>query len=168
MRKAFTLLILFTALLFAAGCIENFKENSTDSQNISEKSVVVEATQLEQINASLEKGPVLIKMGAEWCDSCQEMELVLDQFAEEYGDRVTVMTIDIDRSPELANYFGYSVIPDISVIADIKNGEYVYMRQDGNVIKDRFKARTLGTVDKSVLEKTLNLALQTEKFKSKQ
>ena len=162
MRKAFTLLILFTALLFAAGCIENFKENSTDSQNISEKSVVVEATQLEQINASLEKGPVLIKMGAEWCDSCKEMEPILSQLAAEYGGRVTVMSIDIDRSPQLANYFGYSVIPDTSVIAGIKNGEYVYMRMDGNVITDRFKARILGTADKSVLDKTLDFALQKQ------
>lgn len=162
MRKAFTLLILFTALLFAAGCIENFKENSTDSQNISEKSVVVEATKLEQINASLEKGPVLIKMGAEWCDSCKDMERILSQLAAEYGGRVTVMSIDIDRSPQLANYFEYSVIPDTSVIAGIKNGEYVYMRMDGNIITDRFEARILGIADKSVFEKTLDFALQKQ------
>jgi thioredoxin 1 len=168
MKEVFILLILLTAALFAAGCTEHsvLENNSTGNQNSSEKSVVVEATQLEQINSSLEKGPVLVKLGAEWCDSCQEMEAILSQLAAEYGDRATVMTVDIDRSPKLANYFGYSVIPDISVIAGIKDGEYVYMREDGNVITDRFKARTLGAVDKSVLEKTLNFALKKEKTRS--
>lgn len=168
MKKAFLISILLTVALFVAGCTEKTENNSTNSQNISEKSVVVEATKLEQINASLEKGPVLVKLGAEWCDSCQEMKPILDQLAAEYGNKATVMSVDIDKSPKLANYFGYSVIPDTSVIAGVKNGEYVYMREDGSVITDRFKARILGTVDKSVLEKTLNFALKKEKTKSKQ
>jgi thioredoxin 1 len=163
MKDVFLLLILFTVALYTAGCIDKTLENnSTYSQNISEKSVVVEATQLNQINASLEKGPVLVKLGAQWCDSCQEMEPVLDQLAAEYGNKVTIMTVDIDKSPELANYFVYSVIPDISVISGIKNGEYVYMQKDGSVYSDRFKARILGAVDKTVLEKTLNFALNSE------
>lgn len=163
MREVFILLILLTVALFTAGCIaKTLENNSTNSQNISENSVVVEATQLEQINKSLEKGPVLVKLGAEWCDSCQEMEPVLDQLATEYGNRATIMTVDIDKSPELANYFAYSVIPDISVISGIKNGEYIYMGKDGSVFADRFKARILGTVDKAVLEKTLNFALNSD------
>lgn len=168
MKKAFIPLILLTLVLFAAGCTEKALENnSTNSQNISVKDVVVEATQLEQINASLEKGPVLVKMGAEWCESCQEMGPILDQLAAEYGNRVTVMSIDIDRSPNLSKYFGMNFIPDISVIVGIEKGEYVYMREDGNIATDRFKARILGTVDKSVLEKTLNFALKKEKTRSK-
>lgn len=165
MKKEFILLILLTAMLFVAGCTEKALENNStsSSQNISGKSVVVEATQLEQINASLEKGPVLVKIGAEWCDACQEIKPTLAQLAAEYGDRVTVMSIDVDRSPKLANYFGMNVIPDISVIVGIENGEYVYMMEDGNISTDRFKARILKIEDKSVYEKTLNFALQKEK-----
>jgi thioredoxin len=195
MKKSIILLILLASVLFMSGCDEKTQYNSTDSsQNISENSAVVEATQheqinsslekdssrnisgkgavveatkLEQINASLKKGPVLLKIGAEWCDACQEMEPMLAQLAAEYGDKVTVMTVDIDRSPKLADYFGINVIPDTSVIIGIKKGEYVYMREDGNVSTDRFKARILKLEDKEVFEKTLNFALKRAKTKSK-
>ncbi|RPJ77029.1 MAG: thioredoxin [Alphaproteobacteria bacterium] len=165
MKKSLTLLILFAAMLFTAGCIET-QENSTSPQNIQEKSAVAEAIQLEQINASLQKGPVLIKIGAEWCEACQEMQPILAQLAAEYEGRVAVMTVDIDQSPKLADYFGVSVIPDSFVIEGIENGEYIYMREDGNVSTDRFKARILKLEDKEVFEKVLDLALQKKEAKS--
>jgi thioredoxin 1 len=189
------LLILLASVLFMSGCdektqynstdsIQNFSENSTvvketqheqinssfkndSSRNISGKGAVVEATKLEQINSSLKKGPVLLKIGAKWCDACQEMEPMLAQLAAEYGDKVTVMTVDIDKSPKLADYFGINVIPDTSVIVGIKKGEYVYMREDGNVSTDRFKARILKLEDKEVFEKTLNFALKRGKIRPK-
>jgi thioredoxin 1 len=168
MKKIFILLILFAAVLFTAGCTDKTQENSTDSQNTQEKTAVVEATQLEQINASLQKGPVLLKIGAEWCDECQAIKPTLAQIAAEYEGKVTVMSVDINNSPKLADYFGINVIPDTSVIVGIKNGEYIYMRENGNVSSDRFKARILKLDDKEVFKKILNFALQKEKIKSKQ
>jgi thioredoxin 1 len=195
MKISIILLILLASVLFMSGCDEKTQYNSTDSiQNISEnsavvkatqheqinssiendssrnisgKGAVVEATKLEQINSSLKKGPVLLKIGAVWCDACQEMEPMLAQLAAEYEDNVTVMTVDIDKSPKLADYFGINVIPDTSVIVGIKKGEYVYMREDGNVSTDRFKARILKLEDKEVFEKTLNFALKRGKIRSK-
>jgi len=168
MKKSCILLILLTALLFSAGCTEKvYDKNSTNLQSTQEKTAVVEATQLEQINASLQKGPVLLKIGAEWCDECQAIKPTLAQVAAEYGGKVTVMSVDIDQSPKLADYFGINVIPDTSVIVGIKNGEYIYMREDGSVSTDRFKARILKIEDKGVFEKILNFALQKEKIKSK-
>ena len=67
MKKLIILLILLASVLFTAGCTEGPQKNSTDSQGIQEKNAVVEVTQLEQINTSLQKGPVLVKIGAEWC-----------------------------------------------------------------------------------------------------
>ncbi len=166
MNKLSILLVLLTVVLFAAGCTEKTNENnSTNSRNTQEKTTIVEATQLKQINASLQKGPVLLKIGAEWCDECQAMKPILAQVAADYAGKVTVMSVDIDQSPKLADYFGINVIPDTSVIVGIKNGEYVYMREDGKVSTDRFKARILKIEDKEVFEKILNFALQKEKIK---
>ena len=165
MKKLFIILILLAALVLA-GCTEKVQDNSTNLTNIQEKSAVVEATQLEQINTSLEKGPVLLKIGAEWCEECQNIMPILAQIEADYGDRVTVMSLDIDRSRELANYFGINVIPDSSVIVGIENGEYIYMQEDGNVSNDRFKARILKIEGKEVYEQVLDLALHKENVKS--
>jgi thioredoxin 1 len=158
------LLIMLTSMLFTAGCTEKTQENSTNSQN-SQVSTVIEATKLEQINESLQKGPVLVKIGAEWCEECKEMKPVLAQLAAEYGDNVSVMSVDIDKSPELASYFGIYVIPDSFVIVGKENGEYVYIQEDGKVSTDRFKARVLKFKNKETFEKIINLALQKDKAK---
>jgi thioredoxin 1 len=164
MKKLIIILILLASVLFTAGCTEGPQKNSTDSQ---EKNAVVEVTQLEQINTSLQKGPILVKLGAEWCGPCQEMKPILKELATEYEGKATIMSVDVDQSPKLADYFGANSIPDSSVIVGIDNGEYVYMQEDGSVTKDRFKARILGAMDKQVFAKVLDLALQRENVKSK-
>jgi thioredoxin 1 len=165
MKKSLILLVVFASVLFTAGCTEKTQVNSTSPQS-DQVSAVVEATQLEQINESLQKGPVLVKIGAEWCEECQEMKPILAQLAAEYGNRVAVMSVDMDQSPKLAYYFGINVIPDSFVIVGIEDDEYVYMREDGNVSTDRFKARILKLGKKEVFEEILDLALQKEKTKS--
>jgi parallel beta-helix repeat protein len=133
------------------------------SRNILEKGVVVETTELEQVNTSLEKGPVFLKLGAEWCRACQSMKPILEELAAKYGERATIMSINVNKNPQLATYFNVGYIPDSSVIVGIENGEYVYMQQDGNITTDRVKARIVGLKDKEVFEKVLENALAEEK-----
>jgi thioredoxin len=117
-------------------------------------------TQLEQINTALQKGPVLLKIGAEWCEYCQQLKPVLNELATEYGGKATIMSIDVDQSPTLTDYFGVSSLPDSCVIVGTENGAYVYMQQNGKVTTDRSQARIVGFNDKQVYEKVLDLALQ--------
>jgi Thioredoxin domain-containing protein len=175
MNKLIILLILFAAVILTAGCIsskanvtshQDVQENSTNSQETQKYGTVVEATQLDQINTSLKKGPVLLKLGAEWCEECQALNPVLTQVATDYAGRATVMTVDIDKSPKLADYFGIYVIPDSSIIVGIENGKYIYMQQDGNVTTERSTAKILKIEGKEVYENVLDLALQKEKTKS--
>ncbi|WP_048103325.1 co-chaperone YbbN [Methanosarcina barkeri] len=169
MNKLVVLLILIAAVILTAGCINskanvtNPQEAQENSMNNSQNSTVVEVTQLDQINTSLENGPVLLKLGAEWCEECQELNPVLAQVATDYAGRATVMTIDIDKSKELADYFGIYVIPDSSVIVGIESGKYVYMQEDGNATTERSTARILKIEGKEVYENVLDLALQKEK-----
>jgi thioredoxin 1 len=175
MNKLVILLILLAAVILTAGCIsskanvtnpQEVQENSTNSQETQKESTVVEVTQLDQINTSLKKGPVLLKIGAEWCEECQSIKPILAQVAADYAGRATVMTIDIDKSQKLADYFGIYVIPDSSVIVGTENGKYVYMQQDGNVSTERSTAKILKIEGKEVYENVLDLALQKEKVKS--
>ena len=166
MKKSFIILILLVAVL-SAGCTGKSQENSTNSPETKNESSVVELTHLDQINTSLQKGPVLLKIGAEWCEECQNLKPILAQIAADYEGRVTVMSMDIDNSPELADYFGIYVIPDTSVIVGLENGNYIYMQEDGSVSTDRSKANILKIEGKEVYENVLDLALKKEKVKSK-
>jgi thioredoxin 1 len=121
---------------------------------------VVEVTQLEQINASLQNGPCLLKIGAEWCTPCKQMKPILNELATEYAGKATIMSVDINKSPKIAEYFGVEFIPDTSVIVGIENGAYVYMQNNGNITKDRSQARIIGLNSKQVYENIMNLALQ--------
>lgn len=138
---------------------KKYPENSTSGH---EKGVVIETTELGQINKSLEEVPVFLRLGAEWCGACQSMKPILDELASKYGDRATIMSININKNPQLATYFDVGYIPDSSIIMGIENGEYVYMQQDGNITTDRVKARIVGLEDKEVYEKVLENALAYE------
>lgn len=158
MKKLIILLILLATVLFTAGCTEN-PDNSTSTQEIQEESVVVNLTDLEQINTSVQEGPVFLKIGSEGCDACRQMEPILSDLAVEYRGQATVMSADIVQSPQLAAYFGIRYIPDSVMIVGIENKEYVYMQEDGNVTTDRFQARVLGLNKKQVYEELMKRAI---------
>lgn len=138
---------------------KKYPEISTSNR---EKGVVIETTELGQINKFLEKGPVFLKLGAEWCGACQSMKPILDEIASRYGDRATIMSININKNPQLATYFDVGYIPDSSMIVGIENGTYVYMQLDGNITTDRVRARIVGLEDKEMYEKVLENALAYE------
>lgn len=135
------------------------KKHSTNDQNTQEETAVIEATELGQVNTSLQEGPVFLRLGAEWCPLCQSMKPITKELAAEYKGKATIMSVDLDQNPELGTYFGVEHIPDSFVIVGIEDGEYIYMQEDGNVSKDRSQARIIGLKDKQVFEKLLDLAL---------
>ena len=165
MKKSVTLLILLVFVLFTAGCDEKNPKNSTSSEANTENSVVA-ITQLEQVNTSLQKTPVFVKIGSRWCPECRSLKPVLDNLAVEYQGKATIAAIDADKNPELAEYFEVEFIPDSFVIVGIENGTYVYMQENGNLSADRYKARFVGRndTDEEMFKKVLDLALvQQEK-----
>ncbi len=167
MKKIILLLILVAGVLFTAGCTEETPENSAGSPEAanSGENLVVEVTNLEQINEALQKGPVFLKLGAEWCGPCRAMKPIMAEMAVEYEGRATIMSVDVDESPQLAAYFNVGYIPDSCVIAGLENGNYLYMPQDGSFTEDRMQARMIGLRDKEAFEARLELALpQTEEI----
>lgn len=158
MNKLVILLILLAAVLFTAGCTED-ADNSTDAEETQIVSVVENMTDLEQLNTSAQKGPVFVKVGSERCGPCKQMKPMLSDLAAEYGGKATIMSADIDQSPQLAAYFKINYIPDSFVVVGVENGEYVYMQEDGNVTTDRFQARVMGLMDIQVYEEILDRSI---------
>ncbi|MCQ1534163.1 thioredoxin [Methanosarcina sp. KYL-1] len=168
MKKISLLIILLAGVLLTAGCTEENAENPAGPPEIPEGSVV-EVNELGQINEALAEGPVFLKLGAEWCSPCRAMKPILAEMAVTYEGRATVMSADIDKSPQLAAYFKVGYIPDSCVIVGFEDGKYRYMQEDGNVTEDRYRARMIGLHDKETYEERLDLALQqVEKDKAEQ
>jgi len=163
MNKLIILLILLVSVLFTAGCTENPKntaaELTPDFRGDQEKSVVVELTDLEQINTSVQEGPVFVKLGSEGCSACREMEPIMNELAAKYGGKATVMSADVANSHQIEAYFGAYYIPDSFVVVGIENGEYVYMQEDGNVTTDRSQARVQGLRENHVYEELIKRAI---------
>jgi thioredoxin 1 len=165
MKKLVILLILLVSVLFTAGCDEKTQKNSTNSEVSADKDVVV-ITQLEQINTSIQKTPILVKIGARWCPECRSLKPILKELAAKYQGKATIASVDVDKSPELGDYFGVEIIPYSFVIVGIENGTYVYMQENGNVSTDISQARFVGRndTDEEMFKKVLDLALlQQEK-----
>jgi thioredoxin 1 len=168
MKKLVLLLIMLATTLFIANVIGD----PFSYQKNTEKGLVVEITQLEQLNAFVQEKPVFLKIGASWCSHCQAMKPILEKMAAEYAGSATIATIDIDKSPEFSKYFGVEMIPDSCVIVGIKNGAYVYMQENGALNTDRSQARFIGLNESSgpneeTFEKVLNLAVQNGKDRIK-
>ncbi len=165
MKKLVILLILLVSVLFTVGCSEKIPKNSTNSEMSADKKVVI-ITQLEQINTSLEKTPVFVKIGARWCPGCRSLKPVLEKLVTEYQGKATIASVDVDKNPELGDYFGVKIIPCSFVVIGVENGTYVYMQENGNVSTDVTQARFVGRndTDEEMFKKVLDLALlQQEK-----
>jgi thioredoxin 1 len=63
---------------------------------------------------------VVIDCTAAWCGPCKLVAPLMDQLADEYGDRAKVFKLDLDANRELANRYEIRSIPAVMFI---KQGE---------------------------------------------
>jgi thioredoxin len=66
--------------------------------------------------------PVLLKFEAEWCGPCKAMKPAIDELASEYGDRITVATLDIDQNNQTPYKLGVRGVPTVMLF---RNGQMV-------------------------------------------
>lgn len=59
--------------------------------------------------------PVLVDFYATWCGPCKLQAPVLHEFAEEMGDKVKILKVDVDGVQEIAFDYQIMSIPTIMV-----------------------------------------------------
>ncbi len=62
--------------------------------------------------------PTLVDFYADWCGPCRMMSHVVEELANEFGDHVNVVKVNVDESPELAAQYGVQSIPMFIVVRD--------------------------------------------------
>ena len=63
--------------------------------------------------------PVLVDYWAEWCGPCKMIAPILDEVANEYGDRLKIAKLNIDENQATPSKYGIRGIPTLMLF---KNG----------------------------------------------
>jgi thioredoxin 1 len=62
--------------------------------------------------------PVIVDFWAEWCGPCHAVAPVLDRIAEERGNELKLVKINVDEEQELMIRYGVQSIPTIILFKD--------------------------------------------------
>ena len=88
--------------------------------------------------------PVLVDFWAEWCGPCRMVGPVVDEIADQYGEKLKVVKVNTDENPQIASQYGIRSIPTLMIF---KGGEKVDM--------------VVGAVPKTTLSTTVEKYLTT-------
>ena len=67
--------------------------------------------------------PILVDFWADWCQPCHMLAPVLKQLASEWKCRLTIIKINTEEKPQIAQRFGITGIPTLILF---KNGQEVH------------------------------------------
>lgn len=64
--------------------------------------------------------PVVVDFWAQWCGPCKKLSPIIEDLAEEYGDRITFAKVDLDKERDLGAMFQILSIPTVLIFNEGK------------------------------------------------
>ena len=80
-------------------------------------------------------GPVVVDFWAEWCGPCRMIAPALEEIAGTLGEKVKIVKLNVDESPNTAAKYNIQSIPTLMIF---KNGE-MSSRQIGAAPKQKLE-----------------------------
>ena len=76
----------------------------------------------QEFAAEAMKAPVaVVDFNATWCGPCRMLAPVLEEISEQYADKVSFFSVDVDEAPGLAMQYRVNSVPCLVLL---KNGEF--------------------------------------------
>lgn len=55
--------------------------------------------------------PIIIDLFATWCPPCKKLSPILEEIQKQYGDKIQIYKVDVDKEPQIAQLFNATSIP---------------------------------------------------------
>ena len=109
--------LTFIATPTPQGRIENPSANrSADFVELGNLMLQVDETFIREIQQS--RIPVLVYFWAAGCQPCEIFAPTIDNIAEQFGDRITIIKVNMDADPSLPMRYGINTIPTVLLFKD--------------------------------------------------
>jgi thioredoxin 1 len=82
------------------------------------------------------KGVVLVDFWAEWCMPCRIVAPIVEEIAEEMGDKVKIGKLNVDENPQISMKYQVTGIPTLLILKDVEVVDrYVGVTPKGTLVE---------------------------------
>jgi thioredoxin 1 len=88
--------------------------------------------------------PIVVDFGAPWCPPCRAVAPILEDLAVEFVGRLSIVSVNTDEAPELAQRFGIIGLPTMIVFQHGAEVQRVRGAAPKRVLKEAFESALAG------------------------
>ena len=100
---------------------------------------IEKASDPKQFEKTIRAGVALVDFGAPWCAPCRAQKPVIEQLAEQYDEKVSIVELDVDENKQLAIRLGIMSIPTLILFIEGKEVQRFVGLQTIEVLSEAVK-----------------------------